>query len=294
MFWEELSEAFEHALLDSLKTFIIIFIMFVLISFFEKYLSRLLRKQNKYSPLFGAVCGCIPQCGVPLVATDLYMKRHVTMGTLVAIYIACNDEAMPIILADKNVALSIIPLLLIKVAIGFLVGFLIDLVITKFGKQSELEVNEEESVCLSDCCCGQHGKDKRTGFEKHFSDPLSHSLKIFFYILVINFLLHFLIHAIGEARLREFLDANSYVTPLFATIIGSIPNCVSSVIISELYTFGGISFGACLGGLCINSGIGILYLLKDKKYYKDALLIYIILFATSLIVGYTTCLISGF
>ena len=291
---EQLTEAFEHALEDSLKTLLVIFITFVLISFFEKYLTRLLRRQNKFSTLFGAVCGCVPQCGVPLVATDLYMQRHLTMGTLVAIYLACSDEALTIILSDSDKALSVIPLLLCKIIIGFFVGFIVDLVLTKQDKHKQLEEYTQGKVCLSDCCCAYHGSDKRTRFEKHFADPLSHSLKIFFFILLINFFLHGLIHLIGEDQLREFLNSNKYLTPLFATIIGAIPNCVASVILSELYTFGAISFGACLSGLCINSGIGLMYLIKDKKFYKDAIYILTITFVTSILVGYITCFITGF
>lgn len=293
---EELEKAFEHALEDSLKTFMVIFLVFILISFFEKYLSRLLRKQNKFSSLFGAVVGCIPQCGVSIVATDLYMKRHLTMGTLVAVYLACSDEAMSIILSDGSKALTVIPLLLCKVVIGFVVGFLVDLVISKLGKGNELEEEQNGTVCLANCCCGNNfsATDKRSKFEKHFADPLSHSLKIFFYILIINFFLHGLIHLIGEEQLRTFLDANKYMTPLFATILGLIPNCIASVILSELYVFGGISFGACISGLCINSGIGLIYLLKEKKFLKDTAIILSILFITSIIVGYLICLITGF
>lgn len=293
---EQLEKAFEHALEDSLKTFMIIFLVFILISFFEKYLSRLLRKQNKLSSLFGAVVGCIPQCGVSIVATDLYMKRRLTMGTLVAVYLACSDEAMSIILSDGSKALDVIPLLLCKVVIGFIVGFIVDLVISKLGKGNELEEHKDGTVCLANCCCGNDFSisDKRSKFEKHFADPLSHSLKIFFYILIVNFFLHGLIHLIGEEQLKVFLDANKYITPLFATIVGLIPNCVASVVLSELYVFGGISFGACISGLCINAGIGLLYLLKDKKFIKDTAIILAILFATSIITGYTICLFTGF
>lgn len=293
---EELEKSFEHALEDSLKTFMVIFLVFVLISFFEKYLSKLLRKQNKLSSLFGAVVGCIPQCGVSIVATDLYMKRRLTMGTLVAVYLACSDEAMSIILSDGSKAVDVIPLLLCKVVIGFIVGFLVDLVISKLGKGNELEEHKDGTVCLANCCCGNNfsATDKRSKFEKHFADPLSHSFKIFFYLLLINFILHTLIHLIGEEQLRVFLDANKFLTPLFATIVGLIPNCVASVILSELYVFGGISFGACISGLCINAGIGLIYLLKDRKFLKDTLIIVTILFATSLVAGYLICLISGF
>ena len=128
---EELEKAFEHALEDSLKAFMVIFLVFILISFFEKHLSKLLRKQNKLSSLFGAIVGCIPQCGVSIVATDLYMKRRLTMGTLVAVYLACSDEAMTIILSNGSKALDIIPLLLCKIVIGFFVGFAVDFIIEK-------------------------------------------------------------------------------------------------------------------------------------------------------------------
>ena len=295
MWYEELFEIIEHTFQDTILTFFVVLAMYILISFFEKYISRLLKRKNKLSPLVGAVTGCIPQCGVPIVATELYMNRHLSIGTLVAVYLACSDEAIPIILSNPKEALAAIPLLICKIVIGFVVGFLVDLIITKIKSKKQIDISLNESESISDACCHHnHDHEKHSRLYRHLIDPLIHSLKIFAYIFIINIIFHGAIHIIGEAKIASFLHSNKYINPLLAVIIGAIPNCASSMILTELFIYGGISFGACLAGLCINAGIGLMILLKKKKFYKDALLIFLILFITSITVGYITCIIIGF
>lgn len=295
MWYEELFKIIEHTFFDTILTLFVVLAMYILISFFDKYISRILKRKHKLSPLIGSITGCVPQCGVPIVATELYMKKHLSMGTLVAVYLACSDEAIPIILSNPKEALSVIPLLICKITIGFLVGFIVDLTITKVKEKKNISEEIDESDNLSDTCCHHnHSHEKHSRLYRHLIDPLIHSLKIFAYIFIINIIFHGAIHMIGEQQIASFLHTNKYITPLFAVFIGAIPNCASSMILTELFIYGGISFGACLAGLCVNAGIGLMILLKKKKFYKDALLIFSILFVTSIAVGYITCIFIGF
>lgn len=284
------------ALKDSLIVLGFVFLVYIILSFFEVKIAKRLSKTNKYSPILGSLFALIPQCGISVVASDLYIKEHITMGTLVAVFLSCSDEAVPLLLASHNQkALMVIPLLVLKFIIGFLMGYLIDLLIRdKKHVDEHLEhCHHEEEVHVG--CCHHHiDDDKESRLHKNFLHPLVHSLKIFIYVLIINLIFGFLIELIGEDSIKNFLQTNKYLSPLFCCIIGLIPNCASSVFISELFVIDGISFGACLGGLLVNSGLGLVYLLKSKKKLKSTLLIISVCFLTSIVVSYLTCLIYKF
>lgn len=282
------------ALIDSLKVFATVLIVHILLSFFENRISRGLEKNRKVSPLLGAAFGLIPQCGFSVVAADLYIKQHITMGTVLAVFIACSDEALPILLSDFSRAYMVLPLLGVKFVLGFFVGYLADFIMR----------NNRKSVQEAPCCehaevhfgCCHHDIDgaEESKLHRHLLHPLLHSLKIFAYVFVINLLFGLLFYFIGEEVLTEFLIDARYFGPLYATVIGMIPNCASSVVLSELLIMEKISFGTALAGLIVNAGLGMVVLLKKKSMLKKTLILYGILIAVSLIAGYISCLLTGF
>jgi len=296
--WEILKDALLDAIKDSAITFAVIFVVYIIISFVETKLSALLEKRNKFSPLIGAAVGSIPQCGLVVVATDMYNKHHITMGTLIAVFIACSDEAVPIILSNFDKALYALPLLAIKLVYGFIIGFVVDVIFSKAKEHVHEHVHEcdKENDEIHLGCCGHtiERKDENDAIHAHVLHPLIHSAKILIYIFSVNFILNVIIGYIGEDTLANFIQSSKYLSPLFATFVGLIPNCASSVVLTELYLFNGLSFGACLAGLCINAGLGIMFLFKKKDHLKENLIILGILFASSLLIGYAICLIFGF
>lgn len=268
------------ALIDSLKVFGFALILYIIFSFVEEKITRLLEKHKRTSPIIGSLCGLIPQCGTSVVASDLYLKNHISMGCLVAVFFSCSDEALPILLSDYTKALSVIPLLLIKLIVGFLLGYFVDLFIKR-------NLNEEPITTDHVGCCHHHIDNDDNKLKEHLLHPLIHSLKIFLYVLVVNCVFGLIIYYIGgEDVLASFLLQNKYLTPLFSTIIGIIPNCASSVLVSELYLLNSIPFAALVSGLCMNAGLGFVYLLKNKKNLKDVLIMFSILFIASLATGY--------
>ena len=280
-------------LLDSLKdsalVFVFVLLIHVLLSFFEHRLANFLSKHKKIGPLFGSLFGLIPQCGTSVMGADLYIKKYITMGTLVAIFLSCSDEAFIAILTSGHwdKALMVLPLIGLKFAIGFGIGLLTDIIFKKKEEVVEVDnVDEEET-------CHQH-HTHNTPIHKHLVHPLIHALEIFAYVLVINLALGFLIGFIGEDRFASFLQTNRYLTPLFSSIIGLIPNCASSLLLSELFIQGNLSFGAILSGLLVNAGLGMMVLLKNRHGVKNLPWILLICFVVSIIAGYVTCLIIGF
>lgn len=277
----------EHALIDSLKVFILVFVLYFALSFVENYISKKLSSNNKVSPFFGSLLGLIPQCGISVAASDLYIKRKITVGTLVAVFLACSDEAIFILLASEKF-LTVFPLLFIKLVVGFISGMMIDSFILR---KQKLKKDNEEVVS----CAHHHEHHHHDSKLKHnFKHTLLHSIEILIYVFIVNFIFGLLIELLGEAKLIIFLQNNKYLAPLFSSIIGVIPNCASSVVLSELYIINGLSFGALLSGLLMNAGLGLVYLFKKKENLKMNVNIIIIMFIISLIIGYLTCLINGF
>lgn len=284
---EQALEILLDALKDSALIFLFVFIVHFIISFFEDKLANFLVKKKKAGPLFGSLFGLIPQCGTSVLGADLYIKEYITIGTLGAIFLSCSDEALiTIISKGGTTALMSIPLILSKFVIGFIFGMIIDLMF----KKQELVIPEGE-VVENECHEHHH---KNTKLHKYLFHPLLHSLEVFIYVFIINLALGFIIGFVGEDNFSNFLLANKYLTPLFSSVIGLIPNCASSLLISELFISGSLSFGALLSGLLVNAGLGFIILLKNKEYIKKAFILLGICFLISIICGYICCLIFGF
>lgn len=300
MTFETFLEVLSDSLLDSLKILPIIFIVYVLIELIEEKSSssdkfkKLLG--SKSAPLFGAVIGVIPQCGFSVVATKLYQGGYILLGTLIAVYFSTSDEALPILISQAiampSLWIKIVLLLSIKVAYAIGVGFLINAVVRKKSLQKIDEIAIEEAG--EDGCCHHDVTETRHGFWAFFRHPLLHSLKIFVYVFIINFLFGVLVNLIGEENIENFLSANVYLQPLVATLIGIIPNCASSVIITQMFSGGVLSLGAAVAGLTINSGLGLAVLFKDKKNLGRTLIIVLLSFLLSLILGYLVTIVAVF
>lgn len=287
-------------LFDSLKVFLIAFVIYFLLTFFESKIALLLEKRKKVAPAFGSIAGIIPQCGISVVAADLYGKSHITIGTLIAIFIACSDEALPIVIGDfTGKWWMVFPLLVIKIIGGTLVGFAVDFAFSKKNKHVEEHLHHcdgEEEIHVG--CCNHNIEEETENESKihhHLIHPLVHSLKIFAYTFVISLAFGALILLIGEENIIAFLSKDGpmyWLTPLFTVIVGLIPNCASSVLISQLFVGNIIPFGALVAGLCANAGIGPISLLKNKDKIKDVALIYSIQIIAALLIGYASILID--
>ena len=288
MTWDIFFDKLLDALKDSVLVFAFVFLFHVILSFIETPVSNFLVKRKKTAPIFGALFGLIPQCGTSVVAAELYIKKLITFGTLIAVFLACSDEALLMLLGAWNEkTLAIFPLIGLKLAAGILFGFLIDLVIARHQKLEEVDHIDERHEC-------HEHHHENTPIHAHLVHPLIHALKIFIYVFIINLALNLLIAWVGEENFANFMISNRYLAPLFTSIIGLIPNCASSVLITELYLSGTLSFGALFAGLLVNSGLGVMILIKEYKNIKKTLLILGVCFAIAVALGYLTCLVSGF
>ena len=284
---EVIEEVIFDALKDSLLVFMFVFLVHLIISYFEHGLSNFLVRRRKTGPFFGALFGLVPQCGTSVIGADLYIKKYISLGALIAIFLSCSDEAfIALLTSGSDKTIMILPLIGIKFVVGFIIGFNVDLL---FIKQYVLNVDKE----IEHHTCHVHDQEN-TSIHQHLIHPLLHSVEIFAYVLVINLILGFVIAGVGEDTFKAFLDTNKYLTPLYACIVGLIPNCASSLLLTELFVSGNLSFGALTAGLLVNSGLGMFVLIKNRRSVKNVILVLGICLLVALISGYVICLINGF
>ncbi len=272
------------ALKDSLKVFPFIFLVYVLIELLEEKLEKGNKKSfiaGKAAPVFAAAVGIIPQCGFSVMAAKLYDRKMITTGTVLSVFIATSDEAVVILLTNGTKIASILPLLSIKLVFAILVGLITNAVLKE---KTETFVDDE-------CMCGHEHKESKV--KKYLLHPLGHAAQVFAYILAVNLVFGIIVYLAGEESFIAFISGSHAFQPILTCLIGLIPNCASSVIITQAYILGGISFGSCLAGLCVNAGLGYAVLLKNKTYLKRNLLLIGFTFVLSVALGYITDLIAS-
>ena len=281
---EELLHILEHAFIDSIKILPFLLIAYIIIEIIERYASNKMQKtlSGKTAPLFGSLFGLVPQCGFSVVASDMYSKRMITMGTLIAVFIATSDEAVPLMLANPESVGVLLPLLAIKFVFAMIVGYLIDFIYkSKVQKQIATQTDEHHTGC-----CNHEIENKGSKWKDLILHPALHSLKIFGYIFVFNLIFGLIIMWVTEEALINFLQSSSIFAPFVAGLIGLIPNCASSVILTELFIMDGIGFGALVAGLCVNAGLGMVFLFKNNKNMRENFFILGLLYVLSVALGY--------
>lgn len=247
--------------IDGIKLIPFLFIAFLIMEFIEHKMSnknrKLIEKSGRFGPLVGGLLGVFPQCGFSALSTNLYVGRIITTGTLIAVYLSTSDEMLPLLIAEKTSTSLIIEILLLKLLIGIVCGFVIDLFIRKENKIDKKEIHD---ICEHDHCSCEEGILKSS---------IIHTLKIFAFIFITSFVLNTIIFYIGEENIGKVFLKNSILCPFISSLIGLIPNCAASVIITEIYLEGGITFGSMIAGLLTGAGIGLLILFKENKNLKE-------------------------
>lgn len=274
----ELIEICKDVLLDSARMFPFLLFAFFLIELTERFTGekrdRLLMRGNKAGPIVGALFGCIPQCGFSVVAANLYAERLVSLGTLLAVFMSTSDEAILVMLGYPESGDEIFMILCCKVVIAVLVGYLVDL----FYRKRKVKVPEgsvrQETTCA---CCGEHNSLLRAA--------LRHSIKTLLYIMLFSMILNIVITGIGIERIQEILMQDSPFQVLLSGVVGLLPNCASSILITELYMKGVLAFPAVMTGLLASGGMGLIVLWKNNRDKKENLRITGMLYLGSILIG---------
>ena len=272
-------EILEHTVEDSVKLIPFLFLTYLLMEYIEhktkEKTKETIKKSGKFGPLIGSLLGIIPQCGFSVSATNLYSARVITLGTLIAVYLSTSDEMLPIFLSEGVAIDVILKILAIKLIIGMIAGFIIDLVINLKNK-GKVEEDKIIDLCEKEHCHCEHGI---------FKSALKHTVNIFIFIFIITFVINLAIHIIGEDNIAGFMLDRPILGPIISGIIGLIPNCASSVIITQMYLENIISVGTMIAGLLVGAGVGIAVLFRANKGIKENIKITVLLYGIGVISG---------
>ena len=266
-----------HTLKDTIALIPFLILAFLLIEYIEHKISKkskaAITKNKPYTPIIGALLGLIPQCGFSVIATNLYTTRIISLGTLIAIYLSTSDEMLPILISEKADIKLIALILIIKFIVGLIAGLLIDFIM----RNKKVEKNNYD-ICDKDHC----------GCEKHhniFKASLIHTLKTISFIFVITFIINIIFHFNLKSYLDRLLLKGTVFAPFISSLIGLIPNCGASVVLTELYLKDALTLGGAISGLLTNSGLALLVLFKNNKDIKENLKIISLVYFIGVIVG---------
>ena len=272
----EIWHILEHSFIDSLHALPFLFLAYLLMEAAEHYhsakMEKAIRGIGKAGPLVGAALGCIPQCGFSASASNLFAAGLLSRGTLLAVFLATSDEALPMLLGNSEGRGMILPLLCTKVVIGIVAGYAVDFYMARWGRPRDLY-----DLC-EDCGCEEEG----SGILK---PALWHTGHILLYIFLLNLGLGLAIHLLGEEVLGTILLKGSLLQPFVAALVGLIPNCAVSVLLTQLYLAGSLSFGALLAGLCSGAGLGLAVLVKMNRSRRENITVTATLYAISALCG---------
>ena len=323
MWWEVILDALK----DTAILFPFLFLMYILIEVMEHNTgagrpNRALT--GKFAPMLGGALGTVPMCGFSVMAAKLYRNRHITIGTLLAVFIATSDEALLVLLTTPTLlpldkVYSILALVGSKLVLAIAVGYLTDLIFKRrntvqplpepceHGKipEEEEHVHEEEHEhehMHAEEGEGEHDHEHEHAHEhEHYAackhthkskvnvylvSPLLHALQVAAFVLLVNLAFGYLFFGLGKDNVIAFLQAGKWIQPLVCCLIGLIPNCASSVILAETFAVGGIEFGSMMAGLVTNVGMGLLVLFRGREHIKRAALILVFLYIFGVAIGY--------
>ncbi len=304
-FFSHLSALLWHAVKDTLPLLPWILGLYIIIELLENKtdFSKMQKLNGRLAPLVGSAAGLIPQCGFSIMAAKFFERKYITVGTLLAIFMATSDEAFILMLGDGQGAVWVLPMLAVKILVGVAVGYAADGVmkLVRGGQvcvempsspdKTPKSVHEyfmrsylEEKEMDVNCSCGRrHGEDST--WKNYLLYPLLHTLKVAAFIFLVNFVLTSIIHTVGEEKFAAFMHGNRFLQPFIAGLVGLIPNCASSVVLTETFLNGAITFGTCAAGLCANAGMGFVVLLKNVRKWKRNLLLIAVCYGVSVFVG---------
>ena len=274
-------DVFLEALIDTLRMLPFLLAAYLFIEFLEhrrgEGMERWLARGGRWGFVPAAALGVVPQCGFSAMAANFYGSRVITLGTLMAVFIATSDEAIPVMLARPSSYPALLALVLIKLGYALLVGFLLDVALLKILPVS---LRGGFSGSIQEVDCHEHEENQPWPLA-----ALRHTALTFCILLAFTFGFGLLVEGVGEETIHRLLAGLSFFQPVMAGVLGLIPNCASSVLLTQLYLDGAISFGSVLAGLCCNAGVGLTVLFRANKSLRQNLFILGLLFVLGVALG---------
>lgn len=285
------------AVIDSVKILPFLFVTYLIMEYLEhrtaEFTSAIVEKTEHLGPLWGGLIGIFPQCGFSAAASNLYAGRVITLGTLIAIYLSTSDEMIPLFISERVPLGIMVKILLIKAVVGIIAGFIIDLVVHTYHRRKKQADNDP--VRIGDLCEKEHchcDDEEETTVLGIAKSAFVHTIHIFVFVLIFTLVLNGAFEIIGKDNVSSLLKSSPILSHVLAGLIGLIPNCAPSVIITELYLDEMITLGTMMSGLLVGAGIGLLVLFRVNPEKKDNVNIALLLFIIGTIAGLVMDLIG--
>lgn len=276
-FKELIFDIFPHSVADTILILPLLFLTYLFMEYLEHKtgdkLVNFVKNSGNVGPLIGATVGIVPQCGFSAMASSLYSGRVITLGTLIAVFLSTSDEMLPIMISRHVPISNVVILIITKLTLGIVGGFIVDFIFK--SKRIKEDICVEEICEHENCNCSK-------GI---LPSAIRHTISIYLYIFVVTLILNLIIHNVGEDAIASLVIGKPAVGQLICGIVGLIPNCAASVVITELFLGGVISAGAMMSGLLVGAGVGILILFRTNKHLKENLLIIGTLYVSGVVFG---------
>lgn len=282
--WNTVRDVLLDTLKDTAEILPVLFLAYLLMEFLERHMSErtteLVRQSGRFGPVVGSLLGAFPQCGFSAAASSLYAGRVITVGTLLAVYLSTSDEMLPILLSEQVAAGTILKILGLKVLIGLVGGLLVDFGARGTRKRRNQKLTDDMDI--HHFCEHEHAHEEEDGV---LLSALKHSLVILFWIFGVSLALNAVLALVGEDALAGLFVNWPVVGELIAGLVGLIPNCAASVVITQLYLEGVIGVGPMMSGLLVGAGIGLVVLFKSNEGVKRNVSIVGILYVLGVAAG---------
>ncbi|RRF96823.1 MAG: hypothetical protein DUD27_02675 [Lachnospiraceae bacterium] len=278
------TDALIDATIDTLKLIPFLYITYLLMEILERHTSdkqvQLMAKVDKFGPAIGAAVGAVPQCGFSAAAASLYSGGVISVGTLIAVFASTSDEMLPLFISQHVALGKMLSILVTKAFLGMISGFGIDFIVrhTKYHIKSEKHIRD---ICEREHC--GTAEDEHTNV---FLAALKHTLQIVIFIFIISVVLTLVVDGVGKNAVASVIAGNPVLGVLLSTLIGLIPNCAASVMITQLYIDGLMSAGQMIAGLVVGAGVGLMVLFRtNDNHMKENIVITIMLYCVGVFWG---------
>ena len=243
-------------------------------------LGRFLERSRSLGPLAGGLAGLIPQCGVSAAAASFFAGGIISVGTLLAVFLATSDELIPVLLSMPGFSKALLlKIALLKVGVAILAGFSVNGILV-FLRRFRRDVSVSDLCAHSHCSCHEH---------KGIVIPaLIHTAEIFFFIVIISGALELTLHYLGADVVQRLCLTKPILGELVSGAFGLIPNCAISVAQAQLYSNGVMSAGALMAGSFTSSGLGLLVLFRTNRDWRENLLVLASVYVLGCFFGWLT------
>ena len=280
-------DALLDAIIDSLKILPFLFITYLILEYLESNTEHrvhaLVRQAGWMGPFWGGLLGAVPQCGFSAAASNLYAGRTISLGTLIAIFLATSDEMLPIMISESVAVSTMLKLLASKCVIGILCGFVIDAVCHIVSRRETGQADDESDFLIERLCEKEHC---HCGSGSIVLSALKHTANIILFVFLVTVLLNLAFLLLGEDRIGSAVASRPVAGLLLSSLIGLIPNCGASVLLTQMYLHGVIPASHLIAGLLDGAGVGLLILFRVNPDQKENLSIMLLLYILAIVFGF--------